>query len=179
MKLQILLLTIAITGTRAVQPRRYNSKKSPSCTPYSSNQTWTYVQNTQSTLTSDVYFTLVQTPNTDWNTARTVCSSIGNDTSLASVVTADENSAIRNLTVDPVLAWMSGYYDESGTWYWIYGRKSMNEIFNYANWEAGFPSGSDTRMTVLNTGDGKWQDLASNGYLGAVVCMVRCGTNYS
>ena len=35
------------------------------------------------------------------------------------------------------------------------------------------------RMTVVNTGDGKWQDLASNGYLGAVVCMVRCGTNYS
>merc|ERR1712046_56545 len=155
-----------------------SGKNTASCNPpSSSSNNWSYVQNSGSSLTADVWFTAVKSDNLDWNSAKSVCSSIGDGVVIGSVLTSDETGVVASLNSGSL--WLSGYYDESGTWYWIYGGKGMNELFSYTNWGSGFPSGSDNRMTVVDSSSGVWSDQFSNQGLDGVVCMVRCQTNYS
>merc|ERR1711928_222014 len=58
---------------------------------------WTYVRNSGSRSTKDVWFTYISTPKLNWKSANTACKALGKNFYLASMITKAENKGVAGI----------------------------------------------------------------------------------
>ena len=88
----------------------------PSCSPSAAQLavgTWKYVPNSKSSATSDVWFTFMD-HKVNWNLANAACEALGNNFYQASIITKEENAALKGIDGGSGRkTWSGGFYDAS------------------------------------------------------------------
>merc|ERR1712098_679125 len=130
-------------------------------------------------------------PAVNYVAAKTACEVIGDNIHLASIISKDENDAVKGIeesigrkcpdsNEECWDTWLNGYYDdETAAYYWTFGEKDTDEKFDYTPWKADtdYPTNDPTRMVRIDTVTGDWKDKdRTDSY--SVMCMMRCNANY-